>query len=214
MQTCDELNLTILNIADTWQQPTRPSSGSVVDLAITNRPDIFSLRIGLLPLPSDHTSLSVMVRAAVAAPVAAASLLPPRWRLGKVDWELYNYCDQHFSPIAGEVTSLLDSLPASPASSRQGIFNKVAGLLQDAFLALASQVVPRELDGAKRVSPSSARFQHHLSYTHRVHNKLRAASLRVNADREAGVASEARERTLKALRSAYARRRVPSKGPL
>ena len=90
LRICDDLNLTILNIADTWQQPTRPSSGSVVDLAITNRPDIFALRIGLLPLPSDHATLSVMVRASVAAPAPQVSLLPPRWRTRKVDWELYN----------------------------------------------------------------------------------------------------------------------------
>jgi len=205
-QQCDDLNLTILNIADAWQQPTRPASGSVVDLAITNCPDIFSLRIGLLPLPSDHAALSVMVRAsAVAVPVPAASLLPPRWRLNKVDWELYNFRSSHFfGPIAGQVRHLINSLAGSAVEARQDIIDQVASLLQGAILDTAREVAPKESDGAKPDSPASARFKQHLTYTHRVLTKLRKASRRVNADRAAGVVSESRDLTLKALRNAYA----------
>jgi len=203
IRVCDDLNLTILNVADTWQQPTRPASGSVLDLAITNRPDIFALRIGLLPLPSDHATLSVMVRMPEGAPAPPVSLLPPRWRTGKVDWELYNHMsDLHFGPIAGKVRSLTDSLVACSDSERQRVLDELAGLIQDAFLALAGQVVPKEVVGAKPGSNSTP-FRRQLTYTHRVQNKLRKVSQRLHADRDAGVESEARLRTLKSLRAAY-----------
>jgi hypothetical protein len=52
--------LTVLNVRDSWGTPTF-RSGSVLDLAITNAPELFSLRIDMLPLLSDHNSLTVVV---------------------------------------------------------------------------------------------------------------------------------------------------------
>lgn len=205
LQICDDLNLTILNIADTWQQPTRPSSGSVLDLAITNRPELFALRIGLLPLPSDHAALSVMVVRPPDRP-ADALLLPPRWRLSKVDWELYNsFSDKHFSPIAAQVHARLASLAGQSASGRQETLDNVAGLLQAAFLDTAREVVPKEAAGPKPEPPALARFRKQLTDTHRLHSKLRKVSQLINMDVEAGrPPSAARERTVKCLRAQYA----------
>src|SRR6185503_3853919 len=59
LQCCDELALTLLNTRDCFEQGTR--GDSVLDLAFTNEPEMFALRVGRLPFSSDLSSLSILV---------------------------------------------------------------------------------------------------------------------------------------------------------
>jgi hypothetical protein len=87
----EELSLTILNTRDAWGTPTR--GDSVLDLALTNNPDMFSLRIDAMPFLSDHSSLTIFFHPSDAEeqPQApASSPLPPRWDVNKADWSELN----------------------------------------------------------------------------------------------------------------------------
>src|SRR5262249_35743843 len=75
----DRHALTVLNVRDCWGLPTREKSGSVLDLAITNRPELFTLKIGRFPVCSDHSSLTLELKVPDGAPVAAAPMEVPRW---------------------------------------------------------------------------------------------------------------------------------------
>src|SRR5438067_688325 len=84
LELCRDHRLTVLNTRDCFGVPTRQRS--VLDLAITNSPLLFSLSIDDLDIVSDHSSLSVHY----SLPALPRQPPPSKWSTADANWELYN----------------------------------------------------------------------------------------------------------------------------
>jgi hypothetical protein len=187
LQACEDLGLTILNTQDCWQQTTRWDS--VLDLALTTDPHLFALRIGLLPLKSDHFSLSITVNNASHSAASPLSLLPQRWRVSKADWEMYNsVCDSMFEPALVEVSALLNSLSGggSVGLDKQATLDKAVSRMNTAFLDTARRAMPITEGKVKRRSAQRAKYDESLVEMHRHRRQYHRLKSKVRADTHRG----------------------------
>lgn len=182
VQWCDEHAITNLNARDCWRKGTRDNS--VLDLALTNSPHLFSLRIGLLPFLSDHLSLSITVDA--EHPIPIPSPLPPRWLTRKANWELYhNATQRNFSQLRHHLSRHLQSL-ASEDCDRQATMDTAATLIEAAISASAIEAVPVRKDRKIKLSPTEVKLARLLASTHRLHERYRRLKRRVAEDEKSG----------------------------
>jgi len=140
----EELSLTILNTRDAWGTPTR--CDSVLDLALTNNPDMFSLRIDAMPFLSDHSSLTIFFHPSDAEeqPQApASSPLPPRWDVNKADWSTYHNVSKHvLQPLKDELDGMVDSFN-NGVNGAQSTINAMATALSRSLNSCALAAIPK-----------------------------------------------------------------------
>jgi len=109
---CLTHNLLILNRRDLLGVGTRQDS--VLDLALTNKPDLFSMTVDMLPLETDHKPITVSCTA--PAPPRDNLDTTPKWVMTDADWEGYNHeCFRQFSAVEQEWTRLLEAATAASA---------------------------------------------------------------------------------------------------
>jgi hypothetical protein len=115
---CTDLNLTVLNSLHCFAVPTFPSSGAVIDLAITNRPALFS---GLtpddsLPLHSDHLPLRLDVTRNAVGSFGSALNHQWRYKLNSPNWPLFESSMNAFmTQLAARQAELTAGKPAQQA---------------------------------------------------------------------------------------------------
>jgi hypothetical protein len=184
LEQCDLHALTVLNTRDCWGVGTR--GDSVLDLAITNAPHLFALRIGVFQLNTDHLSLSVTIdNTATSSPPASSPLLPRRYRIKKADWEMYNNRTQHyFDSVCTNLTPVLARL-ALPNAEKQGIIDEAAKLIQDGFVDSANSAVPL-VSEQQRVSKREMKLADMNTVIHTLHNRLWKAKWKVRKDNRNG----------------------------
>jgi hypothetical protein len=153
----NDFSLTVLNVRDCPGQFTREQS--VLDLAITTHPELFSLKLGVLRLPaSDHRSLCVTVTPPVNTPPADIPIDIPRWNTRNANWDVYHNSLQN--RLSGEQTAFF-SLRSSPSLRKQEVIDRMAQLLTDALIECADIAIPRS-EPRKPYVPEPLSFGHLL----------------------------------------------------
>jgi hypothetical protein len=181
VEWCSEHALSILNVRDSWGIGTRGSS--VLDLAITNCPDLFSLRIDELPTLSDHSSLTVIVNPPadhVSPSPPSSDLLPPKWKIATADWDMYHNLSQKSAP------SLIHSLIESRlrhVGHKQLLVDEMQAQISKAILEWASQAVAKVSSGKVKVSASQRKLNVLLTSAHSLKKKIKRLKERVNRDK-------------------------------
>jgi hypothetical protein len=138
LEMCREKGLTVLNTRDCFGIPTRQQS--VLDLAITNKPLLFSLTVDDLDIVSDHSNLSVHY----SLPAPQTQPLPTRWTTADADWELYNHHAHHlFTSSSVRLRGMSHSLDTGASPDPQAVIDQMADLVTDNMNTAATYAMPK-----------------------------------------------------------------------
>jgi len=154
---CDHHDLLILNKRDMLGVGTR--GNSVLDLALTNKPDLFSMSIDSVPVETDHKPITITCT--IPVPPRSALSTTPKWVLASADWEGYNWeCFNLLSPLEQQWTTELDSANAHTAQ-------QVAEQANDALVCLLSSAAANYVERASQKQLALSRY-------HRLYGLLKA----------------------------------------
>lgn len=186
--------LSVLNTVNHAGVGTR--GDSVLDLAVTTHPHLFSMDIDIFPLHSDHNTISIHVHG--PNDVHPSAIDTSRWNTSKVDWSIYHDLTEHhfskFPPVP-----IYCSMSSSIA---QVIVDSVTANLTNTINICASQCANR----ARPRPPftySRHPYQHLFDELSRLSRCARKVQRRVSADIEMGntsLGAQTRRRTLSQLR--------------
>jgi hypothetical protein len=177
-----DLDLTVLNVRDCAGVSTRGES--ILDLAITNKPEIFSLRIDLLPLLSDHASLTIIAKDphADVQQLQRAPLLPPKFATAKADWEEYHNSTQRMmANLLNELDVDAKGMELQP-TQRQELLDQMVMRVQQAIVEKAELAVPRVGVGGRAVTDEELKLRDMLKYVHTLKNAYRKVKRKVSQD--------------------------------
>jgi hypothetical protein len=171
--------MTLLNRRDSFGIPTRDLS--IIDLAITNRPDIFSLRLSSIDLSSDHTPLSIYCD--LQAQIDATKPLP-KWNSSRANWEQFDHiCDQRFHQVYDQVTDVLGHMCVD---DKHDCIDQAAKLVVSAFNSVASQTIPISLSPQQNTyKPNNTLIALNHEYVC-AHNKYKRLKQRIKRRTVAG----------------------------
>jgi Reverse transcriptase (RNA-dependent DNA polymerase)/Endonuclease-reverse transcriptase len=177
--TIRNLSLSVLNTINHRGIATRGKS--VLDLAITNRPDLFALAIDAFHIlgknsSPDHLSLSIHVRGPTLA-TAPPALHARRWCVNKADWSKYHNATQnHFRGFPN-----INLRPIPDADQAQRWVDEAASLLTSNIVQCADASVPQARPRAPfTYSPLPNQSQY--DEIHRLARRVRKLKLRVRDD--------------------------------
>jgi hypothetical protein len=131
-------SLSVLNTIHCWGMKTRKES--ILDLAITTHPHLFSLKIDFFPLGSDHSTLTVDVKLPSPPPAGTPPVHLPRWSTKDANWELYHNSVQN--SLNGQ-EHLFVSWRSCPSTPKQIVVDKLAQMLTAPLLECADLSMKR-----------------------------------------------------------------------
>lgn len=135
---CDEHGFSVLNGTCCFGVCTREES--ILDLALTTAPDLFTLSIDKISLCSDHDALTVSVCTDSDDAHAGDDVL--RWDVKNADWEGFEFaCHLAFTPTSDALIARLDSL-RDPIEAQQ-VLDAATAELVETFNQAASQYVSK-----------------------------------------------------------------------
>ena len=171
---CRRHDLTVLNARDCHGMPTYGKE-SVLDLAITNKPDLFHMSMHSLPVFSDHEPITVTCSAPV--PVRNQLNSSPKWVMATADWEGYDLeCFRRIMPVEGKWVGALEGSDAAHAE-------QVLGEVNDALISVLSSAAADYVERASQKELAISRY--HRLYgllvaSNRMRNRMKRARIVLN----------------------------------
>lgn len=166
VEFCTDNELHILNQRDAYGVPTR--ANSVLDLAITNVPDFFTLSIDKFLAVSDHSALTVKYHD-ISLPRPPR---PPSWRLKNMDWTAFTAnCEEIFSSMLPSFRLLSNSITPT---NKQQVIDHLCQLLTDSLNSVASLHSNKRPPSTSRRDKSEDHLRDLLSNYKRLHNQYKS----------------------------------------
>ena len=180
-------SLSVLNTINHNGIPTRHDS--VLDLAITTHPHLFSLAIDIFKLDSDHRSLSIEVHYPDSSQQQQQQQPPPsidifKWNTCNADWEKYhNTAQKYFSAFPDINHRLQQQQQLNNPLSPQLLIDQAASNLTSGIIHCASSCMPKQPPHKQFTYQP---FPHHDIYheLHRLAGHIRQLKRKIRIDKQ------------------------------